>query len=86
MKALMAEVIIESLRRMNTVDTWANSGGSVWQRIPWLHAATFGDGLGQQGHAHAGGNTREDAVEGAQFHDLVGHQPDLIEPVFRVER
>ncbi|MNN77197.1 hypothetical protein D3C81_1936410 [compost metagenome] len=35
MKALMAEVIIVSLRRMNTVETLANSGGRVWQRMAW---------------------------------------------------
>ncbi|MCY1463447.1 hypothetical protein D9M71_813450 [compost metagenome] len=47
------------------------------------HAAVFCDGLGQQGHAHARRHARQDAVERAQFHDLVRHQAHLVEPVFQ---
>ncbi|MNF71553.1 hypothetical protein D3C84_535040 [compost metagenome] len=44
----MAEVIIVSLRRMNTVETLANSGGRVWQRMAWRTLQFFAMALGSR--------------------------------------
>ncbi|MNQ82565.1 hypothetical protein D3C85_976190 [compost metagenome] len=47
------------------------------------NAAIFRDRLGQQRHAHARRDARQNAIQRAQLHDLVRHKPHLIEPVFQ---